>query len=77
MEKIDKRSYYNPMWYLEVVSSSLRYLPGICLVFTAIVCARFYHVQSFISLRFIGLRVRVVLQVSNVLTLSVFVTFHE
>ena len=74
MEKIDKRSYSDPLWYLEVVSSSLRYLPGICLVFTAIVCVRFYHVQSLISLRDIRLRVRIVVQVlSN--PFSFFVTF--
>jgi len=59
-----------------VVSSSLQYLPGICLVFTAIVwCVQAIlpnHVQSYMSLRVIGLRVRAAVQVSNLSTLWVF-----
>ena len=71
--------------YSDVVSGSgkfifgvsARYLCGVyCNCLSAILPN---HVQSFISLRVIGLRVRVrvVVQVSSLLTILVFLTFCE
>ena len=65
------------MEYLEVVNSSLQYLLGICLVFSAIVwCVQAIlpdHVPSYMSLRVIGLRVRAAVKVlSNLSALWVF-----
>ena len=80
MEKTNMRSYS------DVVSGSgkfifgtvsARYLCGVyCNCLSAILPN---HVQSFISLRVIGLRVRVrvVVQVSSLLTILVFATFCE
>ena len=79
MEKTNMRSYS------DVVSGSgkfifgvsARYLCGLYCNYLSAILPN--HVQSFISLRVIGLRVRVrvVVQVSSLLTILVFVTFCE